>query len=443
MVSKFKTFQEIEISKKTKLKKTQDKIHNLFHTLRHPTKLPHQEIAYSLKKIVNIRTVNNFLLELLFLIKNILLIFGIILYLPFIIFISLFKVKFLRIKLFQIGDLQYLDIIIREYFLKNKNYKFIIYLNDYVPNKPLLNLFKNHIIPFENIFLKMIFLPFFYLPFVSDDVVRFDSGLNKSLSKIWNNSVKKNFPFLKYEMDKIKEDELLHNLNIKKNQKFCLLHVRTPFFCDTDPDKSLRNAKIESYVESIKYLIDQGYLIIRAGAYEENEKLENKINGYIDYGLSSYKSPENDCYLLSKCDFLMGTNSGFSVMSQLFNKPWLYSNANSPHLCLGSNEKDLCIFKKVYRNGHEIFFDEYFNSPLDRADMNYKIAQHFKLEFKDNTNDEILDLAKEYISSLRNKNNSLDEIQKYCKSFLEENVHFVWGQKGNYAKFFLEKRRYR
>jgi putative glycosyltransferase (TIGR04372 family) len=443
MVSKFKTFQEIEISKKTKLKNIQDKIHNLFHTLRDPTKLPHQEIAYSLKKIVNIRTMYYFLLELLFLIKNTVLIFGIFLYSPLIIFIPLFKVKFLRIKLFQIGDLQYLDIIIREYFLKNKNYKFIIYSNDYVPNKPLLNLFKNHIMPFENIFLKMIFLPFFYLPFVSDDVARFDSGLNKTLSKVWNNSVKKNYPFLKYEMNKSKEEALLHNLGIKKNQKFCLLHVRTPFFCDNIPDRSLRNAKIDTYIDSIKYIIDQGYIIIRAGIYEENEKLENKINGYIDYGLSSYKSSENDCFLLSKCEFVMGTNSGLSVMGQSFNKTWVYSNANSPHMCLGLNQNDLCIFKKVFKDNREIYFDEYFKPPLGRADMNHKVAEEYNLKFQDNTSSEILDLTKEYFSNLRGKTDSSDKIQQYCKNFLKEDIHFVWGCKGKYATSFLEKRQYR
>lgn len=438
MKNKYKTYLDLlQAKNKTYL----DKIHNLLHPLRYPVRLPHTEIEYSIRELFSSRSVYKFFLEICFLLKNIFVIIMMLFYFPLSFFGMLINYKFLRIKLYQIGDYQYLDIIIREYYLKNKKHKFVIYTNNFVPNKPLLDLFKKHVILIDNIFLKFFLLPFYYLPFISDGVRRFDSSLNKTLSRVWNNSVDKGFPFLKYEVSKEKEKIFLDKIGLKENEKFCLLNVRTPYFCDSDPSLSLRNADIQTYYKAIDYIIEKGFTVVRGGVYEKDERIKHKTNKYIDYGLSEHRSYELDCYLLSNCTFVMGTNSGLSVMGQSFNKTWVYSNANSPHMCLGLNSNDICIFKKIFRDNEEINFEDYFEYPYDRKDVNNRIAKQLNLKWVDNTSEEILDLVSEFFSQKDQK--KFDSLQKYSKSLLIKDKHFVWGCRGNYALSFLNKRKFK
>ena len=110
--------------------------------------------------------------------------------------------------------------------------------------------------------------------------------------------------------------------------KFITLHVRgssrdDPNSINTPP----RNASISSYIESIKFLVNLGFNVVRIGDYKSAEI--PYINGFID--TTQFRRDNNqDIGLLANAKFHIGTSSGPINVPPLFGVPVLLTNSVRP-----------------------------------------------------------------------------------------------------------------
>jgi putative glycosyltransferase (TIGR04372 family) len=338
----------------------------------------------------------------------------------------IFNVKILLVDLTQIGSIHYLDLAIRENI--NNNIKYIVLSANNYPkaNNYLISLYSKRVFLIKNIFFRLVLIPLSLISYICKNTFEFDGCSKNTKSKeIYNESLKK-YPqsLVKLKIDRIdfcKKICILNNINY---DKFVLLHVRDSGF-NNESYNSLRNADISSYKDSIKYLIDKGYSVVRMGdnSASKIEKLGIDFEGFIDYAHSSFRSEEMDVYLFSHAKFYIGTPSGASFMSFVFLIPILVTNAFPADMCLGFSKNDLTIFKKLKLKVSKnlVSINQYFEDLsgfLTIDDMKYKgifIEDNSSKEIKD----AIIEMEKKYTKLSISPSEAQVKLKKLlsCKSF--------------------------
>ncbi|WP_303685717.1 carbamoyltransferase N-terminal domain-containing protein, partial [Nonlabens dokdonensis] len=128
---------------------------------------------------------------------------------------------------------------------------------------------------------------------------------------------------------------LLSELGIEKTDKIVCLHLRdSDYLTNKYPRHDFsyhdyRDTKIESYCLAIRYLIEQGYKVVRIGA-KSNQSLSSKnLTNYFDFCIERNEQYGDfiDVFLLSVCDFFIATNSGPSSVAAIFDTPTLTVNS--------------------------------------------------------------------------------------------------------------------
>ena len=89
-----------------------------------------------------------------------------------------------------------------------------------------------------------------------------------------------------------------------------------------------RNVDIEDYYPAFEHIVSMGGTVIRMG--DPSMKPVARMKGVIDYPFTEHKSFPMDLYLVSKCSFVLGCNSGFSDFAEAFCIPVLQTNMTSP-----------------------------------------------------------------------------------------------------------------
>lgn len=178
------------------------------------------------------------------------------------------------------------------------------------------------------------------------------------------------------------------------NGEYICLHAREvsikeKVFCDY-PSTSVSDVDINSFRLAVRYMRNLGFQAIRMGKYESRECT---IKNVIDYSNLFYDELM-DFYLTANCKFLIGCESGLTVIPAFWGRPILMTNVNA--FCYGFEslaitEYDLYIPKKFYSIKKKRFLnlmemlDE--SNKLDRYDERF-IKEG--IEWVDNTEEEIL-----------------------------------------------------
>ncbi len=188
------------------------------------------------------------------------------------------------------------------------------------------------------------------------------------------------------------------------SKKFVCLHIRTKHYKGTTDKENdgFRNARPESYIPAVRYLISKGLTVVRLGDRVEN--LMPSIVGYIDYANSEFKSEEMDIYLIKNCYFYLGTNSGIYDLAVLLGVPMLSVNVTEMLTAKSFNGLDVMIFKRIKRLGTPvpITMKEYLNlrAPVSLGDF----------EFIDNSPEDLIDSIDQMLDNLSGKFQENDEI---------------------------------
>lgn len=230
---------------------------------------------------------------------------------------------------------------------KYSKYKKIMLVNEAnVPNKYLLNLWKQKYLVISNEYIFHILWPLYNYSFlrinscgnrsktydrnfsINKDVTIDDNNdayFNR-IPKFMNNIIKykdkEESPLIIPKSEIIKAKQLVkEHLDIKENEKFVILHIRNDVKYDST--RSIKN--IQDYIPALKYLKENNIKIVMLGT---NKTLNKSIKEYvINYPNSEIKSDFIDIYLMSESLFYIGASSGPMTIAPLFKTPIFVVNA--------------------------------------------------------------------------------------------------------------------
>ena len=86
-----------------------------------------------------------------------------------------------------------------------------------------------------------------------------------------------------------------------------------------------RDSNIDTYLPAMEHFTKLGYPCFRMGSKVE-KKIETNNNNIIDYASSSSQSDFLDVYIASKCFMAVYSESGISVIPEVFDRPIVYVN---------------------------------------------------------------------------------------------------------------------
>ena len=213
-------------------------------------------------------------------------------------------------------------------------------------------------------------------------------------------------------------------MGIKPNQDFvCFVGREKEYLNKVNSKISLeewsyhdyRDCQINNYLGAAKYLSDQGVYAIRMG-YLMESALAQTNSFIIDYA-NHYRTELGDIFLSAKCKFFLGSTTGLCCLPLAFSRPIAFAN----YIPIGFaplQRFDLFIVKKLWsiQDRRFITFKEIIEGGLDQLDSTGKFGRT-GLEVIENTEEEILDLAKEMNERIDGKWITLDEDEELQKRF--------------------------
>ena len=198
------------------------------------------------------------------------------------------------------------------------------------------------------------------------------------------------------EKQKIYGESVLKRMPIPQNKKIVTIFARdSSYLSHTYPKidwsyHSYRDCDIETYIKSIKFLISKNYVVIRVGS-EYSKKLNFVDENYFEYSLSDYKSAFMDLFIIYKSKFVLGSSSGATNVSTLFNVPFLVVNF-APFVESPLGKEDIFIQKKTINSKGEIVPYKNIISDSRHYSWNGNKMEHlYGIRYLDNSAEEILD----------------------------------------------------
>lgn len=192
-----------------------------------------------------------------------------------------------------------------------------------------------------------------------------------------------------------KGEDVLRQLGLDPELPLVCVHVREPGYAEVDDAlHSYRNAGLQELGESVAWLTEQGYQVVRMGG-PYGDRVPPGV-AMTDYAHSAVKSDSADIALVSSCDFFIGNTSGLHCLAGIFGKPVLGLNM-TPLGAYGLIAHPSLSVPKVYRrrdSGELLTFSEMRNLGL----LNARFAWQFDsqgIEPVANTETEILEATKE------------------------------------------------
>jgi putative glycosyltransferase (TIGR04372 family) len=240
------------------------------------------------------------------------------------------------------------------------------------------------------------------------------------------NNAKPSLYFTPEEIEKGRS--LLHQLNVDfdKDKFVCIFSRDNAYLKEISPYKNwdyhnARNSDINCLIESAKYLIDKGFVVIRIGSIVK-QPINFSHNKMIDYPFSGHQSDFLDIFLPAHCKFIISAGtSGATDVATIFDKPLLAVNITelwySP-----ISKNSLYIPKKYkYRKTKEyLHFKDALKSGFFWQDM-----ANLGLEADEINPQDILEAAEEMLARLENRFSYSPESERLIQAY-----HKLWGESG-------------
>ena len=209
--------------------------------------------------------------------------------------------------------------------------------------------------------------------------------------------------------------EHLDSFGISASDKLVCLHVRDSAYLKRKfPNQdwsyhNYRDAKITTYKESIEYLIDQGYKVIRIGA-ETDQKLDLISSSYLDFcaNRSSAHGDFIELFLLSECVFFIGNYGGPYGVAPLFDTPTLVVNGAPVQVTYPKH----ChlIPKLLFKDDELVSMGDIINGKRLSGDASIPIASCFSgddlnrhgYKYRDNSSADIIRAVSEFEQRIGN-----------------------------------------
>jgi len=130
-----------------------------------------------------------------------------------------------------------------------------------------------------------------------------------------------------------KAKEWLKKQGWRDGDSFVCLLVRDSEYLDSenvDPEQnwdyhSFRNSDVNTYVEAMEWLSEQGVWVIRMGKVM-SKRISTKNSRIVDYAFCSNRNDLLDIWLFANCNLCISTGSGIDYVSDVYRKPLLFLN---------------------------------------------------------------------------------------------------------------------
>ncbi len=216
------------------------------------------------------------------------------------------------------------------------------------------------------------------------------------------------FYFSLSESEIEKGNQLRDNFGIPKEAPIVTLHVREPGYLPQLSYHSHRDSDIQNYVPAIKYLMKEGFFVIRLGD-KSMKRAQNPPPQLIDAPFHPAYTDFADPYFIAVSEFYIGVASGPLALAEGFRAPSLILNAQF-HPCIYAHENDLVMFKKYFSRklGRNLTYEEIVLSPISSF-IKSELFEQAGIEVVQNSPDEILMAVKEMIARLNGSYPSSEE----------------------------------
>ena len=137
-------------------------------------------------------------------------------------------------------------------------------------------------------------------------------------------------PSIYFTPDEIEKGrKLLGQMNVDLNKdEFVWIFARDDAYLksyipyDNWDYQKARDSEIDNLIETVKYLIEKGFTVIRIGSVV-NKPINFTHKKMIDYPYTKYQSDFLDIFLLGYCKFLLAAGgSGLTNVANIFDKPF-------------------------------------------------------------------------------------------------------------------------
>jgi putative glycosyltransferase (TIGR04372 family) len=182
-----------------------------------------------------------------------------------------------------------------------------------------------------------------------------------------------------------------------------------------------RNSDIDSLIETTKYLIEKGFVVIRIGSI-----VKKSINFFhkrmIDYPYSGYQSDFMDIFLLARCKFVIGAGfAGLIHVADVFDTPILF--VNTAEFGFAPFAKNSLYIPKKYKYSST---DKYLHfKDAQKLGRFWTNPAAFGLETEESSPEDILEATQEMLSRLEGNFQYTPGLEKLIQAY-----HKLWGESG-------------
>ena len=342
-------------------------------------------------------------------------------YSPLILLIYLTEYRFLKLSPNQIGVLaHHLDAMIKSLLLNNK--KPIIIIPSYSKYKDVFtNLLNDKFIYFNNSLISILCLPLihsnkisispeFVETFFNENKIKNKNFYNKILTD-YEDKFKNSYELFCFNKNRREFLQKLtklkfNNIDLKKTY---ILHTRDKEFYKTS---NLRTSDFENYLDSIEFLLNQNYSIIRIVHTNQKSNFERK--NYYEFDFETCEDKDLQIYLIKESKGIICNHGGLSSVAALLGVPICQTNVIPFDHSHGHKETDLILHKKLKKNNITLNFNEIFNSNLKYCIPSE--IQKYSVKVIDNSKFEILDVVKIFNSGMRNQENKIVQANEIFKN---------------------------
>ncbi len=137
---------------------------------------------------------------------------------------------------------------------------------------------------------------------------------------------------------------------------------------------NFRDTQINTYLNSVKLLVEMGYWVFRMGKVA-NERLDYNHERFIDYPFSMDQNDLLDIWLMAHSYFTISTGTGLDSVADIYRRPALYLNL-IPLSNINSWAYSITVPKylKWKKTGEYLTFKEYLNNNYQHSEKYQEVG---------------------------------------------------------------------
>jgi putative glycosyltransferase (TIGR04372 family) len=217
------------------------------------------------------------------------------------------------------------------------------------------------------------------------------------------------------------------NVDLDKDEFVCIFTRDDAYLKKLNPHHNwdyhnTRNSNIDGLIETAKYLIKKGFIVIRVGSIV-NKPINFSHEKMIDLPYSGHQNDFMDIFLLAHCKFVVsGGSSGITDIANIFDVPKVVVSLGEFGGCPFSKN---CIYTpKRYKYSNTNKYLHFEEARKMGRSLWYNLAD-LGLEAEENSPQEILEATQEMLARLEGSFKYSPESEKLIQAY-----HKLWRESG-------------